>query len=155
MSEAGNPFAPPRASVEVREGPNELWAMPFKELRKIYHASHTFRALGFLYGLVAIGCGAVMTMFGFNAHGADMTLLILFVIVLATAAASVTSYTRQEWGRGLGGFLCILMLFMIPIGTVIGILGLVAYFQAGKLFGAGRLEHGDVILVYRQRKDES
>ena len=161
MSDAGNAFAPPRASLEVREGPAELWEMPFKELRKIYHASHTIRALGALYALVAIGGAAIVMMFGFavqagaSRRGDLGPLMIFFALVLASAAACVTSYTRQEWGRLLGGFLCILMIFLIPVGTVIGVLGLVAYFQAGKVFGPGRFLHKDVVTVYRQRKDET
>ena len=46
-----NAFAPPRSNVEVREGPEELWAMTWKEVRKLYLA---IVALIGLYLLVAL-----------------------------------------------------------------------------------------------------
>ena len=49
-----------------------------------------------------------------------------------------------EAREGLVGF---------PVGTIIGIMGLIAYATGGKLFGPERLAHGDVIAVYKQRKD--
>ena len=50
-----NAFAPPRANLETQTGPQALWEMPFKELKKLYLASVNIRALGILYGLGAFG----------------------------------------------------------------------------------------------------
>ena len=50
-----NVFAPPRSDVEVQEGPEALWALTWKDIRKLYLASVNIRAIGVLYGLGAFG----------------------------------------------------------------------------------------------------
>ena len=159
MSE--NVFAPPRASLDVQEGPEALWELPWKELRRIYLASVNIRALGVLYGLGAVGAIAagsmllVGTVGGAQPEAATAFLWALVVVLgLIYVAACVSSYTRPTWGRWLGIVLCVLSLFSIPFGTLIGLLGLIAYAQGGKLFGPGRLLHKDVAAVYKQRKKD-
>ena len=73
---------------------------------------------------------------------------ILYVV------ACITSYTRHTWGRWLGIALAVLSLVSFPLGTLIGILALIAYIQGAGLFGPGRFMHKDVVLVYKQRKKE-
>lgn len=160
-----NVFAPPRASLDVQEGPEVLWQMSWKDIRKLYLASVNIRALGFLYGLGAFGVFAVAatTFIGLSqapaAPAGDFLPAALFSGLLAVmgvlyVSACVTSYTRPKWGRVLGIVLCVLGLISFPFGTLISIFGLVAYAQGGKLFGPDRLPHKDVAAVYKQRKKD-
>jgi len=50
------------------------------------------------------------------------------------------SWIRPSWGRILGVLFCILSLFAIPIGTIVGVLGLIAYGRGSSLFGENRYE---------------
>jgi hypothetical protein len=160
MSE--NIFAPPGASLEVKEGPEALWEMTFKEVRKLYLASVNVHALGFLYGLGAVGVIAAGGIFlvtplkdagGAEGIGAAFAALLVLLGLIYVAAA-ISSYTRPRWGRWLGIVLCALGLLSFPFGTIIGIMGLIAYAQGGKLFGPERLQHKDVAAVYKQRKKD-
>ena len=153
-----NAFAPPRAKLDVPEGPDVLWEMPFKEVRKIYLASVNVQALGVLYAIGAIGllATAAFTVAGPPSSTPPPTALMPFLLGMGVVflAGTVTSYTRPRWGRVLGIILCVLSLFSIPWGTIVGILGLIAYAQGGKLFGSQRLRHKDVAAVYKQRKKD-
>lgn len=157
-----NVFAPPRASLDVQEGPEALWDMPWKDLRKLYSASSNIRALGGLYGIGAFGSIAALVFLSMAAGAAQQelpyssTAVLVFVVAVAViyVAACVSSYTRPRWGRWVGVGICVLSLVSFPLGTLIGALGLVAYARAGKLFGPGRLLHKDVAAVYKERKKE-
>jgi hypothetical protein len=157
-----NVFAPPRANVEVHEGPEALWDMTWKEVRKLYLASVNIRALGVLYGLGAVGTIAAAGFFfmaprtaspdtmGLTAGLAAVVIFFGFLYV----AATVSSFTRPTWGRWLGIVICAISLLSFPFGTLIGIMGLIAYVQGARLFGADRLHHKDVASVYKQRKKD-
>jgi hypothetical protein len=156
-----NVFAPPQAKLDVHEGPEVLWQMSWKDLRKLYLASVNVRALGVLYGLGAFGAIVAAIFFfvgtiGTSNGGAAPGILAAVVAVfgLIYVAACVSSYTRPTWGRWLGIVVCVLGLFSFPLGTLIGIMGLIAYAQGGKLFGPDRLPHNDVAVVYKQRKKD-
>jgi hypothetical protein len=152
-----NVYAPPRANLETREGPAELWHIELKQLKRLYNASHSIRALGVLYGLGAFALvAAVILAIGPSAARESTIVLavILFVSGGLSVAGAITSFTRPRWGRWLGIVLCVIGLLNIPIGTIIGIFGLIAYAQGGRLFGPDRLMHKDVVDVYKQRKKE-
>jgi len=154
-----NVFAPPRSDVEVKEGPEALWALTWKEIRKLYYASVNVRAIGVLYGLGAVGViaggGVLMSSPSGTRNPFLPGLATLFVVLgIVYVAACVSSYTRPTWGRWLGIVLSVLSLLSFPIGTLIGIWMLVAYIQGGRLFGPGRFLHKDVDLVFRQRKKD-
>ena len=151
-----NVFAPPRANLESQEGPQELWQMDFKRLRRLYNASHTIRALGGLYGLgLVIFLGGALTLVNsrYSASPDNRALVVLmFAFSALSLLGAVTSFVRRRWARWLGMGLCVLSLASVPIGTVIGILGIIAYAQGGRLFGRDRVTHKDVVGVYQQRK---
>lgn len=154
-----NVFAPPASKLEDRAGPEALWEMPFKELTKLRNASINIRVLGFLFGLGAAGA---LLLVGFGAFGAaagggtatsSMILLAIFLVTGAlSAAACIGAYTRARWGRVVGMVNCALSLLNFPFGTLIGGLGLYAYYSGAKLFGPERFLHDDVSSVYKQRK---
>jgi hypothetical protein len=154
-----NVFAPPRSNVEVRTGPDALWAMTFKQVRRLYHASSSIRALGVLYGLGSLAVVAAIVLPALDARGlggGDALPLVAFLALMGglSLAAAVSSFTRPRWGRWLGIALCIINLVNIPFGTLIGILGLVAYIQGAGLFGPGRFLHKELVDVYNQRKHD-
>ena len=157
-----NAFAPPRSNVEVQEGPEALWALTWKEVRKLYLASVNVRALGFLYGLGALGViasGFIMisasSRGGAGAEGVSMGLAVFFIVLGGLyVVASWSCFSRPTWGRYLGIVLCALALLSIPFGTIVGIIGLIAYGQGARLFGPDRFLHKDVVLVYKQRKKD-
>lgn len=154
-----NVFAPPRSDVEVQEGPDALWELDWKGIRKLYLASVNVRALGMLYGLAAFGTlvsGGVGILMPAQPQLKYMpALMAIFIAIgLLYLVACVTSYTRPSWGRWLGIGVATLSLFSFPIGTIIGILALIAYIQGARLFGPDRFLHKDVVLAYKQRKKE-
>jgi hypothetical protein len=152
-----NVFAPPRSNVEVRTGPEALWDMTFKQVRRLYHASSSIRALGFLYGLGTAGVAAAVLIPLFSATRSPGLPGALGLLVLGgglSLAATVTSFTRPAWGRWLGIGICVLNLVNIPFGTLIGVAGLVAYVQGRRLFGRDRFLHKEVVDVYKQRKHD-
>ena len=154
-----NVYAPPASKLEDREGPEALWEMPFKELAQLRNASINIRVLGFLFGLSAAGS---LLLVGLGSLGASATgsgsassvvfLAIFLVTGLLSLAACVGAYTRPPWGRVVGMITCGLSLINFPLGTLIGGLGLVAYYRGGKLFGPERFLHNDVTSIYKQRK---
>ena len=157
----GNVFAPPRAQLDTREGPEALWDLSWKDIRKLYLASVNIRALGVLYGLgasgvIVIGAVALATPAATTARAGieSLPMALLGAIGVVELAGAVTSFTRPVWGRWLGVVLCVLSLLSFPLGTAIGIIGLMAYAQGGKLFGPERFMHKDVAEVYKQRKKD-
>ena len=147
-----NVFAPPRSNVETQTGPAPLWEMTLKELRKIYLASLNVRALGILYALGAVGILAA-GLIPLASSATKSGLEVIFIVIgLMYAAACVSSYTRPTWGRWLGIVICVLALLSFPFGTIIGILGLIAYAQGGKLFGPEKFVHAEVVRIYKERK---
>jgi hypothetical protein len=162
MENAGeNVFAPPRAQLDTREGPEALWDLTWKDIRKLYLASVNIRALGVLYaigafGVLAVGGVILATPAATTARSGieALPMALLGVIGVVEIAGAVTSFTRPVWGRWLGVALCVLSLLSFPLGTLIGIIGLIAYAQGGKLFGPDRFMHKDVAEVYKQRKKD-
>src|SRR5438105_10318882 len=115
MSE--NVFAPPRASLDVHEGPEVLWEVSWKDIRKLYLASVNIRALGVLYALGALAVMAlsVPAIVDDSRVGraapelAGVAGLFLLIGGLEVAGA-ITSFTRPRWGRWIGILLCIFSL---------------------------------------------
>ena len=52
----------------------------------------------------------------------------------------------------MGIIVCILTLINIPLGTVIGVVGLFAFIKAPNLFGSGRVLHKDLKTEFKLRK---
>ncbi len=52
----------------------------------------------------------------------------------------------------LGIILCAISLLGIPIGTLIGIIGLIAFVGGEKLFGEGKYLHADLQREFKHRK---
>lgn len=152
-----NVFAPPASTLEDRGGPDALWEMPFKELARLRNASINIRVFGFLFGLGAAGSLLMVGLGGLGAARSNATpgTVIVLVILLASgllsAAACAGAYARPRWGRVVGFIACAVNMIGFPLGTLIGALGLYAYYRGDKLFGPERFLHNDVVAAYKAR----
>ena len=149
-----NVFAPPRSNVAVNTGPDELWDLSWKDLRNLYYASVNIRALGVLN--VA---GVVILAIAFIVPARQATSAAPLYIFLAAAGAlsllmAWTAFARPRWGRWFGIVMLVLGLLNFPIGTLISIVGLIAYVRGRRLFGDDRIQHKDLAEVFKQRKVE-
>ena len=153
-----NVFAPPRATVDVRTGPGELWDLSWKDLRKLYYASVNIRTIGVLNVIGSLLLIAVLAIPFFtgsaSAQPGSLVPVVAFIFVATALSLLVawTAFARPGWGRWFGIVMLVIGLINFPIGTLISIWGLVAYIQGRRLFGADRLTHKEVADVYKLRK---
>jgi len=123
-----------------------------KELKKLRNDSSSIRALSVLWIL-----GAVILLVAAGVADADevgippVVFAILGVLQLATAIACWTWSTAGRW---MGLLVCLLMVPGVPIGTLIGLLGLVAFARSGSLFGSQRISVLDVKAEFWRRRRE-
>ncbi len=87
---------------------------------------------------------------GFN----NVFLGIIAVSMILTIAAVYGSWTRKSWARGLGIVLCVLMLFNFPLGTIIGIFGIISLAKGARLFGPNRITHQQLKAEVAARKSQ-
>jgi len=144
------------ASIPAREPaetPVRLASIDSHELKKLYRRSSIIFALNVLW---IIGTALSFLLLPAWMEQADELAPVLGGIVVLGAllaiAASVGGFMRTGWGRVPGIIHCALILINIPVGTVIGILGLVAYSKGGLLFGPGAPSHAQVKQEFKRRK---
>ena len=71
--------------------------------------------------------------------------LLYFAFIIAI-------YRRVKWARIAGIVWCIICLFGFPLGTILGILGLMAFIRSPELFGKDRLDPDEIKVEYNYRK---
>lgn len=151
MTDSANVYAPPVEAGGPIEDRHAFSDHSTAELKKLYNHSHTVGTLGVLWCLgVAVGIWL-----GVMALGGDGGTTLGLIILAATGlqlAAVIGAFGRAAWGRTVGMIACGLMLLNIPLGTVIGIFGLIAYGGGGRLFGEGRYRHAELKAEYKRRK---
>jgi hypothetical protein len=156
MPEA-NPFAPPVAPISGGEGSGgrELFAdLDTRTLKKLRDNSNTVRALGVLWALATplyAVVGATTLGSGLGGAGAAFAGISLAMVALF-GIGSCACFARPAWGRALGIILNAIALLVFPVGTLIGIFGLIAFVGGERLFGAHRLPHADLQREFKQRK---
>jgi hypothetical protein len=145
-----NPYAPPVADPGVlgRLGFREIST---KELKRLRNDSHSIRSLAFLI------CLGICVLLGVIVAGIATTVktphfLIQGSLVALSVAAAVGLIKRPNWGRVVGFILSSFMLLGFPIGTIIGILCMIALARGGRLFGPERLLHKDLETEWKYRK---
>lgn len=139
---SSNPYASPESNVVAAPQRQDFPELTTKELRKFWNHSSSIRALVFLFFF----CGVAMMAGGlfYGVYFALVASLVLFV-------AGTGLMRRTEWGRILGFVLCGLALILFPLGTIIGILSLMAL-SCGKLFGPERFVHRELDAELKYRK---
>ena len=115
-------------------------------MARLRNHSHSIRAIGLLGLLTAL-------VVGFFAVNWRLSVLSASIGALG-ATAAYASWWRPAWGAIAGILFCVLLLAGFPLGTFIGILGIVAFASGGSLFGAGRFCHPEVEQEWRRRRAE-
>ena len=155
---AENPYAAPVAdpvnpeALQRRAFPE----MDTKRLKQLRNDSHSIRTLAVL---LVIGIVAVLAILIFALSGDRSTLGVAFpeltiqaVILGVNLATVIGLFKRAIWGRVMGFITCGIMLIGFPIGTLIGVLCLIALARGGVLFGPDRLNHKELEAEWKYRK---
>lgn len=145
---AVNPFEPPKSQVSDNDLPETLTGYTPAEVRKLYLRSRNVSAIAFLIMLGAIALVAILLL---APESLGSKPLFIGILVFHSFAI-VGILKRTSWGRILGIIVCALSLINFPIGTVIGIFGLVAFIKAKELFGPDRITHAEVKLAFKELK---
>ncbi len=147
-----NPYAAPKSNTIFSESSNDrLEALNFEQVKKLYYRSCNVSGL---VGLLCLGFMAIVGLLLFSEE-TESTFVALFVgLAVFYGLAIVGLFNRTSWGRVLGIIICILSLLQIPIGTIIGLMGLFAFFGSPELFGENRLTHKELKAEFNLRKFE-
>lgn len=158
-----NVYAPPqtdiRQSGDAQGNDPALRALSTKELKKLFNHSHTIRALIFLWclGVALMAIAAPFLLIAGAGGGREAGEALFYGIICLVggafqAAGIYGCWHRLPWGRTVGMVICVLNLPSIPIGTIIGILGLLAFSGGKRLFGPDRLTHEQLKAEVAYRK---
>ena len=145
-----NPYQAPDAEVDaatIKDG--DFSHLNFKQLKKLYARSQNITAITGLIVIAAIFF--VVASFINDVDEVAVTVIMLLIAVLYIVTA-VGLIKRNQWGRRLGIGICCLSLLNIPIGTLIGLAGLFAFFKAPELFGPDRVTHKAIKEEVKYRK---
>jgi hypothetical protein len=145
-----NPYSPPLATDSPAFGGNSQFSdLDDKALNKLYYRSCNVSGIAILllFGLVFLVIAIAMPETDLGLPKPVFMGLALFYLI-----AIIGMFMRTSWGRVMGIIVCILTLINIPLGTVIGIVGLFAFIKAPNLFGSGRVLHKDLKTEFKLRK---
>jgi len=137
-----SPYAPPKSDISQPVAFDDH-GIDFRTLKKLRSHSISVRSIGLLGALIGIGV--------IIATASDPTVLAISVLPVLFAVV-YSAYARPVWGRILGIVFCMFLLLGIPIGTILGIAGLVAYGGGSRLFGDDRLTHKFLESEWKRRK---
>lgn len=146
-----NPYAAPQTDVGITPSRANFYDIDTKSLKKLRNNSHTLRTLGLLNALAVFVILFLLIITEFFA-GNMKTSVIMSGSALFGIASAYSFWSRPHWGRVMGYICCAVMLIGIPIGTLVGILGIIALAQGGVLFGANRYPHGKLEKEWKYRK---
>lgn len=149
-----NPYQTPEASGVVNfEGDSEFEDLDDESLKKLYHRSCNVSCIAFLLVLAVFSMVDIVyslpRIFDLKFEvviGVGIGVILFFLITV------VGLIMRTSWGRIMGIFVCILSLVSIPIGTLVGVAGLFAFFKAPNLFGENRVTHKALKAEFKIRK---
>jgi hypothetical protein len=145
-----NPYAPPQVIESlVPAGNPQFNTLDDKTLNKLYYRSCNVSGIALLlsFGLVVLAVLIAMPEVDLALPKPVFMGLAVFYLV-----AIIGMLKRTTWGRVMGIIVCILSLLSIPLGTVIGVVGLFAFIKAPDLFGPGRVRHKDLKTEFKLRK---
>ena len=141
-----NPYASPKSDPVVArdfsQGP--FGHLDFQGVRRLRNHSHSIRAIG----LVAFLGVLVAVLMVINRRGSELAV----VIGILSGFGVVSSWWRPAWGQIGGIVFCALLLLGFPVGTGIGILGIIAFAQSEAVFGPDRLRHRAIEQEWRERR---
>ena len=149
-----NVYAPPKSNLDPQITGSlidRLKEYDDKSLNKLYYRSCNVSAIA---GLMIIGVAILGSLFLFSNLLEDTSTptAVLIAILAFNLISSVGIILRTTWGRVLGIVACAIMLINIPMGTIIGIVGLFAFINAKSLFGIDRISHAELKKEFKFRK---
>lgn len=154
-----NPYLPPEAPPLPPGGyytGTAAGALDDKTLKKHYNNSRSISALTFLFGLGALGCIVLVVSGSRMVQNENGSLGPLYGIFAGAAVLNLVTMIglirRAPWGRVLGIICCVPTLINFPIGTAIGVLGIVALAGSPQLFGPDRLNPKELAAEIKARK---
>ncbi len=149
--EEQNPYTSPQSEIAQPTQGNAVFSnLDFKSLKKLYHRSCNVNAITFLLGL---GFIFLLVASFLPVNEGEPSLRFVFIgLAVFYAMAIFGLFNRSSWGRILGIIVCIISLINIPVGTLIGIFGLFAFFGAPQLFGSDRVRHKDLKAEFKLQK---
>jgi hypothetical protein len=130
-----------------------------KKLKQLYNASRSIKALCAIW-ILGLVFQIVILLYASFAQGLTpekrIHAFMFFVpIIVLNLATIIGCFQWASWGRILGAITCILILFGFPLGTILGILGLIAFIRSPELFGRNRLDPDQLIVEYKMRKGKA
>ena len=136
---------------------NDFSRFDTKRLKALYNASRTVGTLCILWALGALLflILVVVALVGKDKESMNQiatSLVVLIPLGALKVGALIGCLKQAEWGRVLGIIDCILMLLGFPIGTLIGIIGLVALIPNKELFEPNALDFKALKAEYKLRK---
>lgn len=159
MPQEANPFTPPETADAARAMIPGLEGYAFGRLKTLYYRSCNVQCIGALLVLACLYWTAMMLGAGVGvAHGdgPQRSQLIGGGMLMLCLVAMIGVYARSTWGRFVGVVGCLALMPFLPLGTAVGIVGLVAFIRAGELFGPRRIHHAQIRAAFadakRQRK---
>ena len=147
-----NPYATPEAAATPAFAAPALADYTPAQIKKLYYRSCNVSAIA---GLMLIGVFAIGALLVWGKPGGDLGSFdnpVLLVMMIMNLVGAIGIIQRSDWGRIAGIIACFLMLINVPLGTIIGIVGLFAFFKAKELFGPDRIRHRDLKLAFKELK---
>ena len=121
-----------------------------KNLKKIRNGWYgvvsvcVFLSLFMLAGVYIIVMGAVKESSFTYLNSAFISICLLFTLTIIGTVQS------KNWGRVLGIITSVLLLFVFPIGTLFGLVGLISFAKAKPIFTSDSITYKDIKLAYQK-----
>lgn len=156
MGDFENPYRTPEnsgaAPANAGEFDRELSALDDLALKRLRNSSHTIGALGAFWAVLTViqfGVAAVVLLLE---DGSPIVAAIFIGGGILQGIGALAALQRPAWGRTAGLAVSGISLLGIPLGTALGILGLIAFGRGRDLFGPGRWLHRRVEQEWKRRK---
>lgn len=146
-----NPYRAPAGDPCIAPERCEYNDLDTKTLKRLRNHSHTIRTIGAL-GALGTLVGPAIVFFSPPESALGVVTGVGIGILVLCGTVVYGSWWRPSWGRIPGMLYCILALFGFPIGTAIGVLGLIAFGNAAALFGPKRYRHSIIEREWKYRK---
>lgn len=146
-----NPYDTPSASLNSGVSfSGKFEEYDDSELNRLYRKS---RDIGSIGALCIFSSFVVFALFlNITPYGMSAMYYVLIAIAVLQLVVAFGLFTRPGWGRAAGLLVCAISLINIPVGTIFGIVGILAMYPNKNLFGENRISHGELKAEYKARK---
>lgn len=151
-----NPYQAPTVAGRILAKQRDYSELDDKALKKLFYRSSNVNAIA---ALMLLGGVFTVSMYQGTWDSAEATdfpqetrRLMLLGVAVFQLIGFIGLASRTSWGKILGFVGCTLMLLNVLLGTIIGIVGLVALSKAPELFGPGRVTHKELKNEFKERK---